>query len=393
MGERSDDRELRCHPDLDLLASLDEPETLPAPLPPPPVRSRRRQWLTTVASAALTAAWHSRHRETFANSPLPPPDRLYYTARDGWEAPLWCYPARPGAPGEPVLLAHGLGLRPSGFSVAQAGSLIHAAREAGFSVYLLAHRGDPGALEPRPGASFDFDDIAAYDVPAALDRVAAHAGYDRLLWIGHAMGGQLLYAHLALNGAHRIAAGITLCAAVRFEVPRTQARALSAAARLLPPSWPLPTRSIHQALAPLTGEQIWERLGGELDGPAARGLMVHGVSDIRAGLLAQFATWLSTGALCDRGDRLDYVAGMGQTEAPVMVVSAEGDPICPPAHARPAFDALSPERACWLELDARWGHLDPLVGRRAETDLHPELVRWLVRWRVRCCLDRAAAIG
>ncbi|MFT4978074.1 MAG: pimeloyl-ACP methyl ester carboxylesterase [Myxococcota bacterium] len=207
------------------------------------------------------------------------------------------------------------------------------------------------------------------------------------------MGGQLLYAHLALNGAERIAAAVTLCAPVVFDAPRSQARALALAARLMPASWSLPSRSLHQALAPLTGAQIWHGLGVELDGPAARGLMLHSVGDLHAGLLGQLATWLGTGALCDRHDRLDYVAGMAKTQAPVMVVAAEGDTICPPAHARPAFDALDKDRACWLQLDARWGHLDPLVGRRASDDLHPELFRWLVRWRGRCCLDRAAANG
>jgi len=393
MGEVNDDRELSCHPDLDLPASFDETPTLPAIPPPPAERSRRREWLSTVANVVLLAAWHSRHpRETFAQAPLPAPDRLYYRSRDGWEAPLWCYPAAPGAPGEPLLLAHGLGLRPSGFSVAQADSIIQAARTAGFSVYLLAHRGDPGAVPPRPGARFDFDDIAAMDVPAALERVCEQSGYDRVLWLGHAMGGQLLYAHLALNGSAQIAAGISLCAPVRFSAPRSQARALAVAAQLLPASWPVPTRALHQALAPLAGEQLWSALGGALDGPAARGMMLHSVSDIHAGLLQQFATWLRSGSLCDRSDRLDYVAGMAGTEAPLLVVSAEGDPVCPTSAARPAFDALHPDRASWLQLDAQWGHLDPLVGQRAARDLHPELLRWLVRWRRRCCLDRAAAV-
>ena len=74
--------------------------------------------------------------------------------------------------------------------------------------------------------------------------------------------------------------------------------------------------------------------------------------------------------------------------------AAEGDPICPPASARPAFDVLTPERASWLQLDTGWGHLDPLVGKRAPQALHPELIRWLKRWRHRCAPDNlAAAIG
>jgi pimeloyl-ACP methyl ester carboxylesterase len=323
--------------------------------------------------------------------PLPAPDRLYYRSRDGWESPLLRFPASPGARGEPLLLAHGLGLGPSGFGISQEASLVSAAHAAGYTVYLLAHRGDDGALPPRPDATFDFDDIVTYDIPAALSRICEASGDDRVLWLGHAMGGQLLYAHLALHGADRIAAGVVLCASVRFEAPRSQARLLAAASHLLPSSWPLPTRALHQALAPLTGEQLWQPLGVDLDGPAARGLMFHSTADIHAGLLRQFSTWLSSGSLCDRHDRLDYVAGMANTTAPLLVVSAEGDPVCPPRSARPAFDALSPERSSWLQLDERWGHLDPLVGKRAPTALHPELFRWMERWRHRCIHDRAVS--
>jgi hypothetical protein len=37
-----------------------------------------------------------------------------------------------------------------------------------------------------------------------------------------------------------------------------------------------------------------------------------------------------------------------------------------------------------MELDERWGHLDPLVGRRAAADLYPDLLAWLEPWRGRC---------
>lgn len=394
MGERSTDHPLRCHPDLDLLTSSSDGPQLPAPPPQESVRSRRREWLTTVAGVALQAAWSSRHPgESFAKRPLPPPDRLYYRAQDGWESPLWFYPALPGAAAEPLVLAHGLGLRPSGFGVGDEQSLVHAARAAGYAVYLLAHRGDPGSIAPRRNASFDFDDIAALDVPAALERILAHSGDSRVLWLGHAMGGQLLYAHLALHGATHIAAGVSLCAPVRFSTPKSQARLLSAASRMLPASWPLPTRTLHQALAPLTGENVWSPLGVDMQGASARGLMLHGTNDVHSGMLRQFAKWLESGSLCDRHDRLDYVAGMQRTEVPILVVAAEGDNLCPPSAARPAYDALRPERASWLKLDAQWGHLDPLIGKRAPGALHPELFRWLGRWRHRCDENQAAAFG
>jgi hypothetical protein len=38
----------------------------------------------------------------------------------------------------------------------------------------------------------------------------------------------------------------------------------------------------------------------------------------------------------------------------------------------------------WEELDGSWGHLDPLVGRRAAEQIYPMVVDWLRCWRHRC---------
>ena len=397
MGERTGDREQSCHPGQDLSSPLDaEPaEALPAAPLAALDGGRSREWVGALANAVMLAAWHSRHpREAFAAQPQASLERLYYTAADGWESPLWRCPPPPGASGEPLVLAHGLGLGHTGFDLHTDGSLVKAAHAAGFDVYLLAHRGDQGALPPadRP-TGFDFDDIVAQDVPAALERICTHSGYDRVLWLGHAMGGQLLYAHLALTGAAegRIAAAVSLCAPVRFVAPRSQARLAATLARLVPGEWRLPTRSLHRALAPLSGEQVWDDLGCDLDGPSARGMMLHGVEDVHAGLLRQLSRWLEVGSLCDRHDRLDYIAALQGCAVPALVLAAAGDRVCTPDAARPALDAFAAEARCWMTLDESWGHLDPLLGRRAPAELHPRLLAWLDQHRWRCCHTRAAA--
>ena len=69
-------------------------------------------------------------------------------------------------------------------------TLAGALSDAGFSVYLLAHRGDADAIAPSPGATPWFDDVVGRDLPAAIERVVAHARYARALFVGHGLGGQ-----------------------------------------------------------------------------------------------------------------------------------------------------------------------------------------------------------
>ncbi|MCB9777944.1 MAG: alpha/beta fold hydrolase [Alphaproteobacteria bacterium] len=356
-----------------------------APLPSDE-RDAGRDLGALVVRAAAQVAWSSLHpRETFAErADGLPPDRVYYRAADGWEAPLWRYPPRPGANGEPLLLAHGLGVNRHSLDFREGHSLARAAWQRGFDVYLLEHRGDRHAVAPAGTGPFDFDDIVDHDLPAALAAIRERSGADRVLWVGHALGGQLLYGHLARGGGDDIAAGVALCAAVRFEVPASTARLASVAARLLPPGWRVPTRLMHRALAPLGATATLERLAPDTDGPQLRGLMLDGVDDVQLGLARQVARWVATGGLCDRHDRFDYVEALRSVDTPVMVLAADDDPLCPPAAARPAAEALDARTSIFEVLPAGLGHLDVIAGPRAAASVYPRVLDWLEQHRREC---------
>jgi len=339
-----------------------------------------------VLRAASEVLWGARNPcEPFANrADGLPPDRVYYRAADGWEAPLWRYPPRPGATGDPLILAHGLGLNQSALDFREGHSLARAAWRRGYDVYLLEHRGDRNALPPRRPGSFDFDDIVDLDLPAALSAVRRVSGAPRALWLGHALGGQLLYGHLARGGADDLVAGVALCAPVQFDSPPSAARLAAAAARLLPAGWRLPSRTLHRALAPLGGPAAFRTLANDASGPDLRGLMLDGVDDLPMGMIRQVARWVSSGKLCDRHDRFEYIAALRSVSLPLMILAAHGDPICPPAAARPAAEAIDARDLTWEELGPDWGHLDILIGRRAADVVFPLVLDWLEPHRRDC---------
>jgi predicted alpha/beta hydrolase len=271
-------------------------------------------------------------------------------------------------------------------------SLVRRLHRRGFDVYLLEHRGDRNALAGRGAGPCDLDAIVAHDLPAALARVRRYSGHPRALWIGHGLGGQLLYAFLARGGSHDLAAGVTLGAPVRFGPVASRARLLARAARLLPSGLRLPARRLAQLAATAeSGRLAAVGLGRDLDGPRARGLMVHGAADLPAAMLRQAARWLESGTLCDRDDRFDYVAALAGLRFPLLGVAAHGDPMGPPADTWPALDALDGDGVERIELDDSWGHLDLLVGRRAETDVMPAVVDYVVSHRRGCREPRGPA--
>ena len=362
------------------------PSDLPARRPEPIRPSVRQEIGARIARAALQVAWSARNpREPLARHPEESAsERLWYRAEDGWESPLWRLPTLPDGRGEPVALFHAMGTNRHSFDFGPELSLARRLHAAGLEVYLVGVRGDREGIPPAGAAGYDFDDIVEQDVPAALARIRELSGCPRVLWVGHALGAQLLVAHLARGGAPDVAAAVSLCAAVRFRRPQSHARLIQAAAHLLPTDLPVPLRVLHAALAPTAGAQAWANLSQDTEGPTARGMMLHGVEDLRSGLLRQVARWLDSGTLCDRTDRLDYLEAARGCRVPLLVVSAGGDEICPPESAYPLVEAWDAARVKWLALGSDWGHLDPLVGRAAPELLHPEILGWLERWRGGC---------
>jgi hypothetical protein len=179
----------------------------------------------------------------------------------------------------------------------------------------------------------------------------------------------------------------TLCAPVSFDVPRSHARLASLAALMVPEGWRIPSRQVLRALSPAVDPQF----GGlccEVGGPELRAWMVHCGEDLPAGLVRQVARWLLSGTLCDRHDRLDYVAGMEGVRASLLALVAGEDPLCPAEAARPAVAAMltAGDARLW-DLGPGWSHLDVLIGKRAETEVHQPLARWFSERRGGCWTD------
>lgn len=327
-----------------------------------------------LAKAALATAFRAARpesRERFEQEPdRTVLRRLYYAADDGWQAPMFRLDAPPGATGEPVIVAHGLGVNRFSVDYGPNLSLARAIRDAGFEVFLLEHRGDPNALAPPRSRAFDFDDIATRDVPAALDQVRDETGFRKVLYVGHAMGGQLLYAHLAHSRGDDVAAAVTLCAAVEFQ--RDERRRLAVLRALMPGRWSLPTHLASLLAAPRTGGT------GGVSGELRRGLMVHGSEDISLGVARQALVWLEAGVLCDRDNRLDYVEALAGVDVPTLVVAASDDETHPPERCVTVLDQLPGE----LQV-VDGGHLAPLLGE-SRHDAWGHVVRWLEQHRRAC---------
>lgn len=156
-------------------------------------------------------------------------DISYVTTDDDWELAVSEYhdPVhRPVTKKYPVLLCHGLGNSHLMFDLMPEYSLANWLVEQGYAVYSVDLRGHGLSEKPNVKVPFNgkkktwdwgFPDYLQRDLKATVDHVLKRSGADSLHFIGHSMGGILLfcYAGLDLKG---IRSGITLGSSLNYSL-------------------------------------------------------------------------------------------------------------------------------------------------------------------------------
>ena len=135
--------------------------------------------------------------------------------RDDWRIALYHYPAASRRYETPVLLCHGLGANRFNFDLGPEVSLARHLQQEGFEVWSidLRGRGNSGRCSRGArcsGSTHVFDDYVREDAGAAIRHVLGETGASQAHWIGHSMGGLVLYAVLQGEEAESIASGVAI---------------------------------------------------------------------------------------------------------------------------------------------------------------------------------------
>jgi len=321
-------------------------------------------------------------------------DELHFARTpDGWRLALHRHTTRSGEPGPPVILCPGYACNRHFIDWDEEHSLARFLARRGFDAWVLELRGR-GLSHPTPSCAaprtWTFDDLAIHDVPTAVLHVA-RATRRQVAWVGHSMGGMLLYASLGSPAGAElpIAAGVTLAAPVAF--PAASSELLARIGRLLL-DMPL-TETIHQrfvlgALWHLVGHTAVLEIGmnpANVDRSVVGAALPRALSNVPRAKLRQLSEWSLTGRFASVDGRVDYRAALARVTTPLLVVAGAADRVATPATVRRALEHLPARTATYLEAgraqgySVDYGHVDLVLGRAAPAEVFPVIADWLAR--------------
>lgn len=338
--------------------------------------------LVVVGAAVGYWVWLSR---TYGLSVKP---ENVYTAKtkDLWDVKLYRFPSATGK-GEPVFLCHGLLANHWNLASPPGGSLADYLSQAGYDCWAIDLRGCRSSTPPfgRKREALSLDDYLLEDIPAALETIARETGFGQVHWVGHSMGGMLLYAYELAFGPKQLASGVTLGSPPGF----ARTRLLRPEALLFLFRYARPVASVViRGLAPLYYRlQIntrmlplnWKNLKAGVDTR-----VFFNVFDPDSYWVGrELSNWVASKSWRMRGGTLDVDAGLAQLETPLLTIYGAADPLTPQETAQEFFEALPGQDKKMLVLGKETGceedysHIDLAFSRNAEAEVYEPILAWL----------------
>ncbi|HEY5531267.1 MAG TPA: alpha/beta fold hydrolase [Candidatus Anoxymicrobiaceae bacterium] len=349
-----------------------------------------------------------------------------FVTADGLTLRLKRY-ANPGS--TPVLLTHGFGGNGFSLDLPRAGRnmAVYLARE-GLDVWVASFRGCGREPYISDGGdwSHSFDHLAIYDACAIVDGIAEETGR-KVFWIGHSMGGIVLYMYLQgvrfadggvvlseaalVEERHgRLLGGATLGAATVFCFPyndpsrvglstefgrrlvRSEVEILRVKEEVAPRVYGigrggrLPDRHPRLAMAvtrsPLAGG-AYNRANTDKDTTSS--LARWGTDDVSTAMWVQRLFSVIDGHLrqypsVPRSSMYDYAANIPLVRLPILFITGDHDH-GPAIIERYAYGCVSSEMKEFLQLP-EYGHIDLLIGKHVERDVYPAISSWIEKVEV-----------
>jgi lysosomal acid lipase/cholesteryl ester hydrolase len=315
------------------------------------------------------------------------------TTDDGWGIALVRY--RPTGPptGLPVIMVPGISANARNMDLDDQHSMARWFAAHGREAWTVSLRGagDSDLPDAKHGrAGFSFDDYWKRDLPAVIAWVKKVTGAAQVDYVGHSMGGMVIYAYLS-QGGQGVHAAATLGSPTRFKWGTGVENLLSSGVtRLFSTDWMVPSSTGAGIAAPFEPLAI----GGPLqtyfynpettDPKAWQRLIAYGTADVSTGVARQLLSLMVKDRFESADGAIDFRADMARVTTPVLVVAGKLDRIALSPAVKDGYRALGGPKE-WLLITrangarTEYGHMDLVIGDRAGDEVWTPVLDFFAR--------------
>jgi pimeloyl-ACP methyl ester carboxylesterase len=361
--------------------------------------------LVAVVTLALSVPGCASMRRNAPSIDLRPCTDDFVLTKDGWRLGIRRITPPVRDPGKlPVILCHGLGLNGTFWTITD-DHLPSQLAARGYEVFIFDFRGSGESTQVgRIGrinsqirqtglreigeTNWTVDDLVRYDVPAVLDYVQATTGSDRVNWVGHSLGGMLLFPYLELSpDANRIANFVGMGSTIiQATVPQRDMLRANRSLRVL--GRMVSTGRMGRPLMYFRFPGL-ERIdqfyytSANVDKETISRFYGYTLEDPGASALKQFDPYLKFGHFLSADRRIDYSMLLGTILTPTLLVAGEGDSMSDMPSTIMTYEALGSPDKTLMKFGKRdghvadYGHCDLVWSRYAPREIFPPLIAWL----------------
>jgi pimeloyl-ACP methyl ester carboxylesterase len=346
-------------------------------------------------------------RNHHPNADLRPCNDGFAITDDGWKLGIKHFlPPVPDPGKNPVVLSHGLGLNGTFWTITD-NHLPAQLVARGYEVFVVDMRGSGASrrLDHRGrinsalrhtavlelgNKQWNVDDEAFHDVPAILDYVQQVTGKSEVNWVGHSLGGMLMFPYLELTPPPQRVGTFVAMGAPAWLVSAPETKMLNA------------NRNLRKLLSVISSSRMArpmmvgrppgldkiDRLyysAENVDRRTVNRFYGYTLEDPGPGALKQLDYYLEHGELVSADYGTSYARMLGRVRTPVLFVTGEGDVLAPMASNVKTFEEVgSPDKTFMRFGKAEghhhdYGHCDLVWSRYAPEDIFPALIDWLDR--------------
>jgi len=308
------------------------------------------------------------------------------TTQDLWKIRMCRYrKGRTG--GQPVLLVHGANTNQHNFTSPEGVSLVDALVERGYDCWTVDLRGCRSSVPPfeRTRSQIRTDDFLNDDIPTAIRYIQQETGYARIHYVGHSLGGMLLYAYALKYGTDNLASGTTLGSPLGFEdKPGRRSPFMFKLAGLFPAL----SGSFVRGVVPVVScfrlsPAVFPTNMRNVARTMHAGHFYRMIEDPLPGVLDDLCRWVNRPGWRMDGGNLNVLDGLAELDLPLFVLYAPQDPFVSLSNAKAFFDALpaSDKRmlVCAKEHGFKhdYNHCDLAFSHEGAREIFGPIARWI----------------